>query len=148
MDKIIEKTKQLMVLMGFPDVEVALDEERRKVIILIQNRFVEENVETILPALDHLINLIIRKEGLIPYVVDLNYYRKERERLIVELARAAARKAVVMKQNIDLPPMNGYERRLVHMEITTHPELKTESAGVGKDRHVIIKQVEEIKNTP
>lgn len=142
MEQIIKNTKQLLSLMGFPDAEVAIDEERRKIILLIQNRFIEENVETVLPAFDHLINLMLKKSGLIPHVVDLNYYRKERERLIVELARAAARKAVVMKQEVELPPMNGYERRLVHMEITTHPELKTESTGAGKDRRVVIKRID------
>ncbi len=141
MNQIIETTKQLLALMGFPEAEVAIDEERRKIILLIQNRFIEENVETVLPAFDHLINLMLKKKGIIPHVIDLNYYRKERERLIVELARAAARKATVMKQEVELPPMNGYERRLVHMELTTHPELKTESTGIGKDRRVIIKQV-------
>ena len=74
-------------------------------------------------------------------VVDLNYYRKERERLIAELARAAAKKATVTREEVELPPMNAYERRLVHLEITTHPDLKTESAGIGKERHVIIKHL-------
>ena len=97
-------------------------------------------------ALDHLVNRIIYRGedggGEVPYVVDVNYYRRERERLIVELARAAARKAVATKTQIELPPMNGYERRLVHVEITTHQELKTESVGLGKDRHIIIRHFE------
>lgn len=97
-------------------------------------------------ALDHLVNRIIYRgedgSGEAPYVVDVNYYRRERERLIVELARAAARKAVATKTQIELPPMNGYERRLVHVEITTHQELKTESVGLGKDRHIIIRHFE------
>jgi predicted RNA-binding protein Jag len=142
MNPIVEKTKELIALMGFPAAEVALDEEKRKVIILIDDRFVSENVVTILPALDHVINLMLKKQGLIPHVVDLNYYRKERERLIMELAKAAAKKASVTKQEVALPAMNGYERRLVHMELTTHPELKTESSGMGKDRQVISKFVE------
>ena len=142
MNPIVEKTKELVTFMGFPAAEVALDEEKRKIIILIDDRFVSENVVTILPALDHVINLMLKKHGLIPHVVDLNYYRKERERLIMELAKAAAKKASVTKQEVALPAMNGYERRLVHMELTTHPELKTESSGMGKDRHVIIKFVE------
>ncbi len=141
MNPIVEKTKELVTHMGFPSAEVALDEEKRKVIILIDDRFIADNVVTILPALDHIVNLMLKKQGLIPHVVDLNYYRKERERLISELARAAAKKAKVTKEEVPLPAMNGYERRLVHMELATHPELKTESAGAGKDRHVVIKLV-------
>lgn len=141
-DAIIAKTKEFVEKLGFPGAEVSIDPEKRKIIVLIENRFIEDNIVTILPALDHVINLILKKEGLQPHVVDVNYYRKERERLIVELSRAAAKKAMITKQEVDLPPMNGYERRLVHMEITTHPELRTESTGVGKDRRVVIKFVE------
>jgi len=38
--------------------------------------------------------------------------------------------------------MNSYERRLVHMEIASNPDLKTESVGIGKTRHVVIKPIE------
>jgi predicted RNA-binding protein Jag len=141
MNPIIEKTKEIITLLGYPEAEVAVDEDRRKVIVLIDDRFVSENVETILPAIDHIVNIVLKKEGLIPHIVDLNYYRKERERLISELVKAAARKATITKQEVELPAMNGYERRLVHMEITEHPELKTESTGMGKERRVVIKFV-------
>lgn len=141
-EAIIESVREFVVNIGFPNAEVSLDEERRKVIILIENRFIDENITTILPAFDHIINTILKKKGLIPHVIDINYYRKERERIIVDLAKAAAKKAMITKQEVELPPMNGYERRIVHMEITTHPELTTESVGVGKDRHVMIKFVQ------
>ena len=141
MNPIIEKTRQIIALLGYPEAEIAIDEERRKIIVLIDDRFVADNVETILPAIDHVVNIVLKKEGLIPHVVDLNYYRKERERLITELVRAAARKAALTKEDVELPAMNGYERRLVHMEIASRPELKTESTGVGKDRRVVIKFV-------
>ncbi len=141
MNPIIEKTKEIITLLGYPEAEIAIDEERRKVIVLIDDRFVADNVETILPAIDHVVNIVLKKEGLIPHVVDLNYYRKERERLITELVRAAARKATLTKEDVELPAMNGYERRLVHMEIASRPELRTESTGVGKERRVVIKLV-------
>lgn len=141
-EAILEAVKEFMGNIGFPGAEVSLDEERRKVIILIENRFIEDNIVTILPAFDHIINTILKKKGLIPHVIDINYYRKERERIIVELAKAGAKKAMITKQEVELPPMNGYERRIVHMEITTHPELTTESVGIGKDRHVVIKFVQ------
>lgn len=141
MNPIIEKTRQIVALLGYPEAEIAIDEERRKIIVLIDDRFIVDNVETILPAIDHIVNIVLKKEGLIPHVVDLNYYRKERERLITELVRAAARKATLTKEDVELPAMNGYERRLVHMEIASRPELKTESTGVGKERRVVIKLV-------
>ena len=143
MELFVEKTKELLKLMGFPGAEVNADETHHRISIVISDHFLEENAGTFLPAIDHVITLMLKQAKLPLCVIDVNYYRKERERLITELARAAAKKAVVTKTEVELPPMNSYERRLVHMEIITHPELKTESAGIGKDRHVVIKKVEE-----
>ncbi|MFH1192961.1 MAG: R3H domain-containing nucleic acid-binding protein, partial [Candidatus Jorgensenbacteria bacterium] len=124
---------------------VTVDEEHRKVSVFFEDEFIHENVAHLLPAFEHVVNLMLRRENLPSYVIDVNLYRRERERLITELARAAAKKATVTKSPVELPPMNAYERRLVHVEITTHPELTTESVGTGKERRVIIKQVEETK---
>ncbi len=139
---LLERIKTLILMMGFNDVEVTLDEPRRRVSIVITDRLVEDGTAPFLVAVDHVVNLMLRKENLPSFVVDVNYYRKERERLITELARAAAKKAMISKTEVELPPMNAYERRLVHMEITTHPELTTESTGVGKERRVVIKHVQ------
>ena len=135
----VEKTKNMLELMGFNQARVDFDEEHSKVSIFIDDEVIEPRVAVALPAIEHVLNLMCKKEKAL--VVDLNYYRKERERLIAELARAAAKKAAITKEEVELPPMNAYERRLVHVEIATHPELKTESAGVGKERRVVIKHL-------
>jgi len=141
MENTKEKVKKLIELIGFSEFEINLDEDQRKISLVINDELVRSQLANILFALDYVINLILRKEGKPSFVVDLNFYRKERERLIIELARAAAHKAMVTKKDIELPAMNAYERRLVHMEITTHPELKTESVGTGRDRHIVIKHI-------
>lgn len=138
----VEKIKNIVDLLGLSGVEMTVDEEHRRISLVIDDPVVHEQMTSFLPALDHLCGLVFRKHDHAPFVLDINYYRKERERLIAELARAAARKATVSKQDVELPPMNAYERRLVHMEIVTHPELRTESTGVGKERRVVIKHLE------
>ena len=135
--------KQMLGYMGLQNADVTIDDEHRKVSFVIDDDAVRSQSTSLIGAFDHIVNLIAKKEGKFSYIVDLNYYRRERERLIVELARAAARKAMLTKSEIELPPMNAYERRLVHMEITTHPELKTESIGLGKERKVVIKRLPE-----
>ena len=75
------------------------------------------------------------------YFVDINNYQAERERIIQELAKAAARKVIATKIELPLPAMNAYERRLIHTELATHPDIKTESDGVGRERHVVVKLV-------
>ena len=89
--------------------------------------------------------MIARKNGTEIIFLDINNYRQERETLIAELSRAAAKKAVATKGEISLPAMNSYERRLVHMALALHPEVKTESAGEGKERYVIIRAIEQGK---
>ncbi|MEX0690028.1 MAG: R3H domain-containing nucleic acid-binding protein [Candidatus Paceibacterota bacterium] len=144
MNNIEDLTKNIFLMMGFSEdqVKVTIDEEHNKISIMVDDESVRgDKAPIILSSLNHIINQILRKEGKSYHIIDFNYYRKERERLIAELARAAARKASVGKDKIELPPMNAYERRLVHVEISTHPELETESIGKGRERRVIIKQL-------
>ena len=141
MENTTVKLKTILDLMGFVDAKLSIDEEHRKISILIDDEIVQGQTANLLNAFEHLFNLVTKKENGPNFVVDLNYYRRERERLIAELARAAAHKAMITKSEVELPPMNAYERRLVHLEITTHPELKTESIGFGKERHIIIKRL-------
>jgi spoIIIJ-associated protein len=142
MDIIEEKIKKLLALIGFEEIRIQIDTEHRKISVFIDDNVLKDGmIVQFLSALEQIVNLMLKKEGLSSCVVDVNYYRKERERLILELARAAARKAMVTKTDVELPPMNAYERWLVHTEITTHPELKTESLGTGKERHIVIKHL-------
>lgn len=139
MDEIIKTIEKAVILMGFQNPKIKADDAYKKISIFIDDEIIQSQLDLLLPAFDHLVNIIIKKAGLPPFVVDLNYYRKERERLIAELTRAAAHKATIKKETVELPPMNSYERRIVHMEISIHPELKTESVGEGHDRRVVIK---------
>lgn len=141
MNNSLEKIKKIIQLMGF-DTEIVVDEEHKKILMKIDDDLVRHNLAAILPSVDHIFNLVLRRDNQPAFIFDINYYRKERERLIVELARASARKALATKAPIELPIMNAYERRLVHMEITTHPSLTTESQGEGKERKVIIRLLE------
>lgn len=143
MENIKKTIEQTLSLMGFEETKISIDEEHRKISIFIDDELVQSQIEQMLPALDHLSNVLLRKEGLPPYMVDLNFYRKERERLIIELARAAAKKAAMKKESVELPPMNSYERRIVHMELADKPDLQTESIGESRDRRVVIKLIGE-----
>jgi len=102
---------------------------------------VKENLPAIVDAVNHILQMVAKKNQTEAIFLDINNYRHDRERLIAELARAAAKKAAVTKKEVALPAMNSYERRLVHMELAVHPEVKTESAGEGKERYVIIKPI-------
>lgn len=140
--EIAKKIETLLQKMTINGCEVSIDTEHRKISIIADDELIRSQVANVLSALEQVVNLMLQKMGLESFVVDLNYYRRERERLITELAKAAAHKAVVTKGEVSLPPMNSYERRIVHMELASRPDLKTESIGIGKDRKVVIKLID------
>lgn len=137
--------RNLIGLMGFDDIKLEVDEEHRHGSLFIHNDpgLIKENLPVIVESMNHLLQLVARRQGRQPLFLDINHYRKERENLIVELARATARKALATKQEIPLPAMNSYERRLAHMELAAHPEVVTESVGKGHGRYVVVKPIPE-----
>ena len=139
MNQLQEKINKLIELTGFDDFSVKYDESNSRFSIFINDDSISENMlQLIVNNLDHVVKLIAKKNSVEAAVVDVNNYRKKREDLIVELGRAAARKAMAEKIEVALPPMNAYERRLVHVELSSRPDIKTESAGEGGERHIVI----------
>lgn len=137
--------KKLIELMGFDDYTVEIDEEHRHGKIFIHSNLglVKENLPVILDSINHLTQLITKKENQAPAFFDVNNYRREREGIIIELARAAARKAIATKEEISLPAMNSYERRIIHVELASRPDVSTESVGAGRSRYVVIRPIGE-----
>lgn len=143
MEKLIQHLKELVSLMGFNDVVFEATDNPQLTSIIINDPFLTpERVPDLVINLNRVARLVAKQLQLDPLVVDVNNYRRERENLIIELARAAARKAVAAKESVPLPTMNAYERRLVHTELSMRPDVTTESVGEGKNRYVIVKIVE------
>jgi R3H domain len=138
-------TKKLAELMGFRDyrVEMKPEEKRGALFIYDGGNFLKEQLPNLVESLNHIFQMIAKKNGTELIFMDVNNYRQEREVLIAELARAAAKKAVTTKGEVPLPVMNSYERRLVHVALAIHPEVRTESVGEGKERYVIVKPIED-----
>jgi predicted RNA-binding protein Jag len=143
MDQWEELTKKIAEGMGFRDyrVEITLPEKRGALFIYDGGDFLKSNLPSIVESVNHLFQMIAKKNGVEVIFLDVNNYRQERENLIAELARAAAKKAIATKGEISLPAMNSYERRIVHVALAVHPEVKTESVGDGKERFVIVKPI-------
>lgn len=139
-EELIKKTVEAM---GFRDYKLEIDQEHKHGSIHIYDGelIVKENLPILVESFNHLFQLIAQRHGMEPIYLDINNYRKEREKLITELSKAAARKVTATKQEITLPAMNSYERRIVHTELAAHPEVKTESQGQGKERSVIIRPI-------
>lgn len=73
------------------------------------------------------------------FMVDLNDYRKLRAKQVVERAVEAAQRVRTSKKAEALLPMSSYERRLIHVELASYPDIETESIGEEPKRRVVIR---------
>ena len=139
MELLKQKIEEILGASGM-DFSVDVDAEARRVSVFIRDEDLVKNfLPNLLSDLEHIIKIIARKLQLERINVDVNNYKKDRERLIGELAKAAARKVLAEKKDIELPAMNAYERRIVHVELAARPDVKTESIGEGTERHIVVK---------
>lgn len=100
-----------------------------------------------LRAFNMLVKKITEKNGMDPkFFVDVGGYNKKRIEKIKYSAQIAAERAKFLKEDIELEPASSYERMIVHSVLTNDPAVKTESAGEGKSRHVVIKYLPEQEN--
>jgi len=98
-----------------------------------------------LRSLNHLVRKIIEKdidrESVKKFFIDVNGYQKKRFENLKNIAHMMAERARYFKSNIDVDPMPAYERRIIHMFLEGYKDIKTESEGLGKDRHIVIKYI-------
>lgn len=95
-----------------------------------------------LAALEYLTNAVLNRQEdgeRIRVNVDVEGYKRRREERLRDTARKVISKVGKSGEAVALEPMNAAERRVVHMEVSHHPEVISESSGDGKARHVVIK---------
>ncbi len=70
--------------------------------------------------------------------VDVAEYKKRRAERVLKDAKAWFKEVQNSEQAKELPPMNAADRRGVHKAATDYG-LETESIGLGRERHIILK---------
>ena len=105
-----------------------------------------------LQSLNYLLKKMMEKkhvgEGLPPsFMVDVNKYQTKRIEELRIKAGMLAERARYFRTSMPMEPMSAYDRLIVHAEFTDTPDIRTESSGVGKDRHIVL-FFEEKKNAP
>jgi spoIIIJ-associated protein len=71
--------------------------------------------------------------------IDVNGRHESQMERVREAARILAQRARLFKHDVEMPPLSAYERLVVHELFADDPEIKTESAGEGKFRHIVLK---------
>lgn len=97
-------------------------------------------------AIQHLLNtyLYSKLRGAKRVFVDVAGYRNKRSEDLKELARKIANRVLETKRSYKLDPMNSFERRIVHEELSQTANILTHSEGEEPNRYLIIEYTEEV----
>ncbi len=153
-EKLIEETaEEVLGKMGFETtltVATSVTENNSKESITLEiespdSKFIIGKQGATLISLQHILKMLVQSKSdeYINFSVDVNGYRQQQDNYIREIAHDMASEAVINGRAITMESMNGYERRLVHLELEKNANVKTESIGEGEDRKVIISPVRE-----
>ena len=93
-----------------------------------------------LKAFEHLVRVVLSKyNDSHNIVVDINDYKKSRASFVIDVARQAVSRVRNTQKTEVLSPMSAYERRVVHTELASYPDVATESIGDEPQRRIVIK---------
>lgn len=93
-----------------------------------------------LRALQFLVNVIINsnRSEKTRVSLDVEQYRARREKVLREMAIRVGNRVIATRRSITLEPMNAAERRIIHITLSDHSGIVTESIGFGNDRKVTV----------
>ena len=99
-----------------------------------------------LQALQTLVNAILhRHQSDLKVVVDVDHYYEKKEKTTLEKAKSLAEEVLKTGLSQELPPLNPFDRRLVHLELSKFPEIGTESLGEGRLKPIRIFKKETVE---
>ncbi|GIW69390.1 MAG: hypothetical protein KatS3mg101_0137 [Patescibacteria group bacterium] len=94
-----------------------------------------------LDALQSILHLtVLRQTGeQVTVIIDINGYRDQRTEKIQNMARSYIDRVRFFQKDVELPPMDPWERRQIHMFVSEYDDIISESIGEGRDRRVTLK---------
>ena len=93
-----------------------------------------------LGALEYVTKLMVvqRMKTWLPLTVDVAGYKKHRHESLQKLALYLAEQVKSKRRAVPMEPMPADERRVIHLALADHPDVRTESMGDGENRKVVI----------
>lgn len=143
--------KEILNRAGFFVDEIFFDNSEESIIFIsIKSSdgyfLIGKNGET-LSSLNYLVSKILEKEMRgqdIPYfIIDVNNFKRKKIESLRTTAHMLAERAKYFKSDISVDPMPAYDRKIIHSYLQNVKNIKTESVGLGKERHIVIKYQEE-----
>ena len=72
-------------------------------------------------------------------MIDVEGYQQRRYDSLANLAQRVAQRVASNGRSITLEPMPPNERRIIHMTLSEHANVTTESIGAGNERQVVVR---------
>lgn len=147
-----ETTAHLLSLLGVAADNIEVSNGHRTIVAVTSS----DSKKIIGPHGEHLrsLNTIARRlietkhgEEAANFLIDVNGYHEEKMEGVRQNARMLAQRARLFKHDVEMSPMSPYERLIVHELFSEDPEIKTESRGEGKFRHIVLKYKESSKTS-
>ena len=93
-----------------------------------------------LTSLQYIARLIVAEKlkTWTPVNIDVAGYKKRRYESLRNLALRLADQVKAGQRSINLEPMPADERRIIHIALSDHPDVATQSTGIGNERKVVI----------
>jgi len=135
---------------GFPvsDIEERFDPITESTVFNILSpearRLIGRDGETV-KALNHLIRKIVDQQLNDPespyptFSIDVDDYFKKHFEHMRSKVIIMANRVRSFDANQAMPPMNAYERLVVHNLVAEIPDITSESEGDGRERHIVLK---------
>lgn len=141
-NKGINLLRKILDILGY-SVECFIRDEGEFIRIDIRGRNVGSLIgkrgET-LYAFQYLVNLAANRNdnNSLKFIIDIEDFRKRREKTLNILANHLAKKVVETKKSISLEYMNPFERKIIHMSLQEHEFVETIGEGNEGKRYVKI----------
>ena len=93
-----------------------------------------------LRAIQHLVGLALKTKDYLQRVsIDVADYKKQRAERLAEQAGQWAAAVIKSGAPMELAPMSPTDRRTVHQTVGDISGVESESAGEGRDRHIVLR---------
>lgn len=141
--KAVEYLKEILDCLGLKNIEFEVQEDEKTAEINLKGDdvgFIIGRRGETLDALQYLAGLVANHVDNSYFRITINTgnYREKRETTLENLGRKLAYKVVKTGKNVNLEPMNPYERRIIHTAVQKVNGAISYSEGEVLNRHVVI----------
>ncbi len=141
--KINEILVKLLSLMNIKYDEIEIKKEGEYAVFEIKSEseglLIGHHGKTI-ESFQYLINKIInpKDKEKTRFLIDIGGYLNKHKQNLSRIADIAVKKVIDTKEDVQLTPMNAYDRRIVHLYLKDNVFVKTQSQGEGSNRYIVV----------